>query len=215
MPENLFEAQYDITKRSKLKKFYESNKILIYSFVIFIIFSFVGASFYLENKEKKKIKLPEAYIEAKVYLQNEDKSRAKKMLKEIIYQNDPTYSSLSLFLLLDQKLIDDQSELSILFDHLIKNNKFDGEIKNLLIYKKILFDINYLSESEILEITKPLLNEDSLWKAHGFLLIGDYFLSKKEYLKAKEFYTKVFNIKNLHKDLYDEARSQLNFITNE
>ena len=26
MTENLFEAQYDITKKSKLKKFYESNK---------------------------------------------------------------------------------------------------------------------------------------------------------------------------------------------
>ena len=29
MVENSFEVQYDITKRSKLKKFYELNKILI------------------------------------------------------------------------------------------------------------------------------------------------------------------------------------------
>ena len=31
MTNNLIETQYDITKKSKLKKFYESNKILIFS----------------------------------------------------------------------------------------------------------------------------------------------------------------------------------------
>jgi len=34
MTNNLIEAQYDITKKSKLKKFYESNKILICSFIL-------------------------------------------------------------------------------------------------------------------------------------------------------------------------------------
>jgi len=29
MNENLFEAQYDVTKKSKLKKFYEANKRLL------------------------------------------------------------------------------------------------------------------------------------------------------------------------------------------
>ena len=33
MAENLIEAQYDVTKKSKLKKFYEKNKILIFSFI--------------------------------------------------------------------------------------------------------------------------------------------------------------------------------------
>ena len=31
MPENLFEAQYDISKKSKLKRFYDTNKVLIIS----------------------------------------------------------------------------------------------------------------------------------------------------------------------------------------
>ena len=37
MAENLFEAQYDITKKSKLKKFYELNKILIFSSILILI----------------------------------------------------------------------------------------------------------------------------------------------------------------------------------
>jgi len=34
MKENLFEAQYNITKKSKLKRFYESNKILARALVL-------------------------------------------------------------------------------------------------------------------------------------------------------------------------------------
>ena len=54
MNENLFEAQYDVTKKSKLKKFYEANKILIFLAVFIIIIAIASVSFYLETKEKKK-----------------------------------------------------------------------------------------------------------------------------------------------------------------
>ena len=36
MPENLFEAQYDISKKSKLKRFYDTNKVLIISSVLIV-----------------------------------------------------------------------------------------------------------------------------------------------------------------------------------
>ena len=52
MNENLFEAQYDVTKRSKLKKFYETNKILIYSIIAIIVISVPSGIFYSEMKEK-------------------------------------------------------------------------------------------------------------------------------------------------------------------
>ena len=57
MNENLFEAQYDVTKKSKLKKFYETNKILIFSATLILIIVIGSVSFYLETKEKKKILL--------------------------------------------------------------------------------------------------------------------------------------------------------------
>jgi len=62
---------------------------------------------------------------------------------------------------------------------------------------------------------KPLLNTDTFWKPHGLLLLGDYFLSKGEYIKAIEFYQKIFTIKNLQKDFYYYASSQLALIANE
>ena len=63
---------------------------------------------------------------------------------------------------------------------------------------------------------KPLLSDDeTVWKAHALILMGDYFISKKENIKAIEFYQKIFNIKNLHADLYSHARLQLTIISNE
>ena len=84
-----------------------------------------------------------------------------------------------------------------------------------MIYKNVLFSLNFITESELLEITKPLLNSETFWKPHVLLLIGDYFVSKKENIKAIDFYQQILSIKGLHKDIYDQARSQLIFIAND
>ena len=215
MNENLFETQYDVTKKSKLKKFYEVNKILIFSVILILIIAIASVSFYSETKEKKKILLSDNYLAAKVYLENGDRNKVKNILKTIIFANDSTYSTLSLFLILNENLIVDQGELSNLFDHVLENNKFEKEIKNLIIFKKALFQSNFVSELELLDAVKPLINTETVWKPHALLLLGDYFASKKEYLKAKEFYVQILSLKNLHNELYNHARSQLIFITND
>ena len=215
MTENFFEAQYDLTKKSKMKKFYESNKILLFSSIFILIILFGSLSFYLENKEGKKILLSENYIQAKFYLDNGNKSEALNILRKVIFSNDSTYSTLSFFLMLNQNLITDYKEISSLYDHLLENNKFEKELRNLLIYKKALFDSNFIVESELLETIKPLLNTDTLWKPHALLLLGDYFMSKGENIKAIEFYHQILSINNLHKDLYDQTKSQLVIIAHE
>ena len=215
MAENLFEAQYDLTKKSRIKKFYESNKIFIFSFILILIILFGSFSFYLENQERKKILLSENYIQAKIYLENGNKNEALNTLKKVIFANDSTYSTLSFFLILNQNLISDYKEISALYDHLLENNNFEKELRNLLIYKKSLSSSNSLSETELLETIKPLLNTDTLWKPHALLLLGDYFMSKGENIKAREFYQQILSINNLHKDLYDQARSQLVIINHE
>ena len=215
MTENLFEVHYDLTKKSKLKRFYESNKIFIFSFIFIVIIFFGSFNFYLENKEKKKILLSENYLQAKIYLENGNRNKALDILKEVIFANDPTYSTLCFFLIVNQNLITDYKELSALFDHLLANNKFTIEVRNLLIFKKALLNSNFVNESELLESLRPLLKTETLWKPHALLLLGDYFVSKGEYIKAIEFYQGIFTIKNLHKDLYNHARSQLAIISNE
>ena len=215
MTENLFTAQYDITKKSKLKIFYDKYKFFIYSLLVILILLFIFFSLFLENKKNKRVSLSDDYLQAKVFLDNGEKLNATNLLKKIVLANDSTYSTLSFFLLINQNLIIDKQDISNLFDHIISKNKFSNEDKNLLIYKKTLFSSTYLNESELLDEVKLLLNSNTSWKAHGLLLLGDYFTSKNEKLKAIEFYQQVFNIKNLNQELYSYARFQLSLISNE
>ena len=215
MNENLFETQYDVTKKSKFRRLYDANKLLIFSTLFVLIITSISFSFYTVSREKKQILLADNYMVAIFYLQNNERDKGRKILKEIILANNRTYSTLSLFLILDEDLVDDQKEISNLFDHLLANNKFEKEIRNLLIYKKSLLNSNFATESELLEGIKPLLNTETLWKPHALLLLGDYFSSKKQYLKAKEFYVQILSLQNLNMELYEQARSQLLLITND
>ena len=216
MPENLFETQYDLTKKTKLREFYESKKILIYSSILSLIIIIASYAYYLESSEKKKIYLSENYIQAKVYLERGNKTKAVEILRDVIFSNDPTYSTLSFFMMLNENLISSKQEVSNLFDHLLENNKFDKEIRNLLLYKKILYKSNYVEESKMLEEIKPLLNnKESVWKGHALLLLGDFYFSKKEYIKAKDFYSEILSTENLQQDLYNQAKSKLVFIADD
>ena len=155
------------------------------------------------------------FINAKIYLQDGKKDKALKLLKEIIFSNSNIYSPICLFLILDQNLISESTEISALFDHILKNNKFDKEIKNLIIYKQAIFNSSFKDEKALLTDIYPLLNSDSVWKSHGLLLLGDFFVEKKDYEKAKYYFKEITLIKNLHKDIYDQATSKLINILND
>jgi len=215
MNENLFETQYDVTKKSKFRRLYDANKLLIFSTLFVLIITSISFSFYTVSREKKQILLADNYMVATFYLQNNERDKGRKILKEIILANNRTYSTLSLFLILDEDLVDDQKEISNLFDHLLANNKFEQEVKNLIIFKKTLFLSNFANELEMVENAKQLINTNTLWKPHALLLLGDYFSSKKQYLKAKEFYVQILSLQNLNMELYEQARSQLLLITND
>ena len=215
MNEELFEARYDVSKKSRLKKIYEKNKILIFSTTIIFLIIVIFLGVYAINKEKKNALLADNYIEAKIYLEAGEKVKAINALKNIVLSDSTIYSALSLFLILNENLIVDENEILSLFNHLLKNNKFEDEIKNLIIFKKAIFQSNSANELELIETAKPLLNAETLWKPHILLLLGDFFVSKNQNLKAKEFYTQVLSLKSLNKELYDHARSQLILTTND
>ena len=215
MNENLFETQYDVTKKSKFRKLYDANKLLIFSTLFVFMIALISFGFYTTSIEKQQTLLADNYMEAKFYLKKDEKDKARKILKEIILANNRTYSTLSLFLILDENLVVDEKEISNLFNHLLANNKFEQEVENLIIFKKALFISNFANELEMVENVKPLINTNTLWKPHALLLLGDYFASKKQYLKAKEFYVQVLSLKDLNMELYEQAKSQLLLITND
>jgi len=213
MNENLYETQQDAVKKSRVRIFYEKNKISIFTSIAVLFIFFISLNFYIENKKNKVISLSENYVDAKIYLKNNDRNNAKKILKELVMANNNTYSSLSLFMLLDEGLLEDRKEIADLFDHILNNNRFDKEMKNLIILKRSLYYLSNLKNEEILlNSIKPLLNEESVWKPHALILMGDYYYSKKSYFKAKEFYNEIMNLENIDADFYNRASNQLRLI---
>ena len=215
MNENLIHTEKQSNLRNKIIKFYGNNKVLIFSFLAFFIVFAVIFTFYIETNEKKNKIIAENYITAKIYLENNERDKAKNILKEIVFTNNSTYSTLSLFLLLNEDLISDKNEKINLFEYVLNNNRFDKETKNLIIFKKALFESNFVNESDLLMSLKPLINENSIWKPHTLLLLGDFFYSKKEFQKAKEFYSQILLLKNINQQFYNQARIQLTLMLND
>ena len=215
MNENFVETQYDITKKSRFLNFYQKNKILIFLGITILLVALFSIFFYLDKKENDKLELADNYIQAEIYLEKKNIDEAKRLLKKVIYENDSTYSPLSLFLLTDRNLVKSKEELMNLFNHVLENNKFDDEIKNLIILKKLIIQSDYSNEDEILNTARIIINSNSLWKPHALLLLGDYFTFNKEYMKAKEFYEKILSINNLDNKMHDKAKLKLALISNE
>ena len=214
MNENLIKNS-DISLKNKIINFYKEKKKFIYLTLSFLIIIFIFFGYYLNSKEKQKLIFSEKYITAKIYLSNDNKEESKKILKELIFANSSTYSTLSLFLILSEKLIRDKEEIILLFDHVLKNNEFDDEIKNLILFKKALFLSSFADEVELLESIKSLTNNDSIWKPHALLLLADYFFMNNQYNKSKDFYVQILEMKNLNNEFYEHAKLQLIIISNE
>ena len=102
MSENLHEAQYNITKTSKLRTFYESNKFIIFSTIILLVVSLSIYTYYSSSQKKERLQLAEKYIKAKIHLENENKNQGVQLLKDIVFSNDQVYSTLSFFIILRQ-----------------------------------------------------------------------------------------------------------------
>jgi hypothetical protein len=214
MTQNIFETSYNVTKKTRIKVFFDKYKIAIYLFVGALIISVFLLFLYIDYKKDKKILLADQYIKAKIYIKNQEDLKAMEILNDLIQSKDNIYSSLAFFLILNENLITDQKKLSKLFDHVIENNNFDDDIKYLIILKKIIFKSNFAKESEMLSEVKPILKSNSIWKPHALLLLGDYFLSNKQYIKSKDFYNKILIMKNLDQNFYSMANSRLAFISN-
>tara|TARA_B100000131_G_scaffold319193_1_gene364583 strand:+ start:283 stop:930 length:648 start_codon:yes stop_codon:yes gene_type:complete len=215
MDENTFQREDYLEKKSKIKEFYDKNKIKVYSFFTLIIFIIIFFNFYIENKKKEQIALSESYIDAKIYIEKGQDEKAIEILKKIAVSKNDTYSVLALFLLLDKNFVQDKKEILDLFDHILDNAKFDKDIKNLIVFKKAIFQSNFVLEDELLKSLKPLLNDETVWKPHALLLLGDFYLSKGEKNKAKEFYNEILSIKDLDKEFYKKASIQIAYTNNE
>ena len=198
------------TRNEKIKNFFIDNrKSIIVGFSIFFVI-IIGYLSIEELKKQNKIKLANQFNIATINFRIEDKQTTINQLTKLINENDSTYSPLALYFLFYNDLIDNLSEINILFDELINETKLDKEIKNLIIYKKALYNSEFISENDLLLILNPIINSESIWKSHSLYLIAEYFYSKNQKQKAKEFFNQILLLPNGNNEIKASVQKRLN-----
>ena len=198
------------TRNEKIKNFFNKNKkklIIVFAIILVAIIGYLSIK---EVKEQNKIKLANQFNLTSINFKTEDKQKTIDQLTNLIKENDSTYSPLALYFLIDNNLVDDRIEINILFDELINKTSLDEEIKKLIIYKKALFNSSFILENELLEMLNPIINSQSIWKSHALYLVAEYFYSKNEKKKSKEFFNQILLLTNSNNEIKQESQKRIN-----
>ena len=198
------------TRYEKVKNFFINNKkkiVALFATIILLLFTYF---IYEDFEKKKRIKISNQYNVAITNYNSDDKINVEDELVDIINKKDRAYSPLALYFIIDNKIITKPEKINNLFDVLINETNLDKEIKNLIIYKKALFNSDFESENNLMEIIKPLINSNSIWKSHGLYLMGEYFYFKKEKQKAKDFFSQILSLESSNEKIKIEAQKRLN-----
>ena len=197
------------TRIEKIKRFFVNNKkllIFILSSILLIIFTYFV---YSEIKERSIKDLAKKYNNILINFNKDNKDEFKKQLKEIIKEKNSTYSPLALYFIIDNDINSTNEEINGYFDIIIENVSLEKEIKNLVIYKKGLFNSDFVEENNLIEILKPITSSDSIWKSHALYLIAEYFFEKNQKQKAKEFYNQIISSEKSNENIILETQRRL------
>ena len=181
-----------------------NSKIFIYTIsTFFIVMAALLWISYDSNKQKKIIS--EDFIKAKIFLEKQNKDKATLILKNIIEKKDTIYSSLSLFLLIDQNLVEDKQLILEYFDNIIFDGDYSEEDKNLLKLKKAIYISDIEDEQEMLKLLNPIINSDSVWKNQSLKFLGDFYYSISQLEKARQYYSTL-----LKEEINNVLRTEIN-----
>ena len=197
------------TRIEKMKNFFVNYKKQLIILVVVIVLSLFGFFLYEEYKFGNKEKLANKYNNIITKFEINQKENVSSELKEIINVKDKTYSPLAFYFLLDNEMINSNEEINTYFDILINDLDLDNEIKNLTIFKKGLFNSDFAEENELLNILNPVIKSESMWKPHALYLMAEYYFSKKEKQKSKEFFIQIISLENANSKIKLEAQKRL------
>tara|TARA_A100001011_G_scaffold395418_1_gene490366 strand:- start:2758 stop:3402 length:645 start_codon:yes stop_codon:yes gene_type:complete len=197
------------TRNEKIKNFFVQNKkklVLGISVILLVLISYFSLG---EYKKKQKIEISDTYNSIIIDYSKNNKEKTAKNLIELINKKDPTYSPLSLYFIIDNKLINEKEKINDLFNLVIEEISLDKEIRNLNIYKKALYNADNSDENDLLNILNPIIKSESVWKSQALYLMAEYFYSKNEMQKSKEFFNQIINLKNVNEEIKIEAQKRL------
>ena len=198
------------TRNEKIKNFLVNNKSKILTIIISIVVLLLLFFGYGEYNKRNRISVSDEFNSLTIGYNKENNTKILTGLIKVIKEKNPTYSPLALYFIIDNGLTDDKNQINEYFDILIEDTSLENEIKNLVIYKKGLYNADIVDEAGILKILKPIINSESVWKSHALYLLGEYFYSKQENQKAKDFFEQIVSLENSNLEIKTQAQKRLN-----
>ena len=104
------------------------------------------------------------------------------------------------------EIINRNTRIEKLKNFLISKRK---QIISLTIYKKGLFNSEFVQENELLSILNPIIKSESMWKPQALYLMAEYYLSKDQKQKSKDFFDQILNIENISPKIKLEVQKRL------
>ena len=197
------------TRIEKIKNFFISKRKTIITTALVIILLLICFFGYLEFKDRKKAQLANKFNLIVTKFESNQKANVENELIAIIEEKDKTYSPLAFYFLLDNNLINSNEKINNFFDLLINDIKLEKEIKNLTIYKKALFNSDFVEENELLNILNPVIRSESIWKPQALYLMAEFYLAKNQKQKSKDFFNQITSLDNISPKIKLEVQRRL------
>ena len=198
------------TRNEKIRNFFVNNKNKIIFGLLILAIALISVYVLDRYTNNKKKQISDNFNLITIEYTESTKEKTANGLIEIINKKDPTYSPLSLYFIIDNNLLIDQARVNSLFNVLIENTTLNEEVRNLIIYKKALYNADNAQESDLLNMLNPLINSKSVWKSHALYLMAEYFYVKNQKQKAKEFFNQIVTLENPNLDVRLQAEKRLN-----
>ncbi len=182
-------------KQDRLLNFFKKYKfiiIIIISLILLIIFIIVGKNIIFENRAKKNT---QEYVIILNLIKDKKVDEAKKRLEILKDSKINLYKVLAISKLLELSK-ENKNEQILILDYAIKSD-IEKNDKDLFKIKKALLAFDNLDEQQFLNLLNPGDFKNSPWRVLSLEILGDFYLSKGQKIKAKDVYDQALKISDI------------------
>ena len=188
------EIDHDL-KQDRFLNFIKKYKfifIIIFSIFFFIITFTVVKNIIYENRAKK---YTQEYVIILSLINDKKITEAKEKLEILKEAKINLHKVLAISKLLELSK-ENKNELISILDFAIKSN-IEKNDKDLFKIKKALLEFENLDEQQFLSLLNPGDFKNSSWRVLSLEILGDFYLSKGQKIKAKDIYDQAIKISDI------------------
>ena len=188
------EIDHDL-KQDRFLNFIKKYKfifIIIFSIFFFIITFTVVKNIIYENKAKK---YTHEYVIILSLINDKKINEAKERLEILKEAKINLHKVLAISKLLELSK-ENKNELISILDFAIKSN-IEKNDKDLFKIKKALLEFENLDEQQFLILLNPGDFKNSPWRVLSLEILGDFYLSTGQKIKAKDIYDQAIKISDI------------------